>query len=134
MNSLPLLPQNTVQSKISRISLTGNEYFTNEQIQQMMVLKSGSIFTKEQFELDLKNLIRNYQKEGFLNSRIDKTEKTYNFDSTEVSLSIHLEEGKQVFIGRILFEGNKAFTTDKLLSLMFTKTGRILNTATLNQD
>lgn len=100
----------------------------------MIALKSGSTLIKEQLELDLKNIIKNYQKEGFLNCKISGVEEEYNFDSSTVSIDIGLEEGKQVLIGDIVFQGNKLFDSPALLRMMFTKSGKVLDVSVLSQD
>jgi outer membrane protein insertion porin family len=100
----------------------------------MLVLKTGSDFSKEQFELDLKNIISNYQNDGFLDCLIKNTEEQYNFDSSSVSLSVTIDEGKQVLIGDIVFEGNKSITTPSLLDKMFTKKDKVLDAVTLSRD
>ncbi len=100
----------------------------------MLVLKTGSDFSKEQFELDLKNIISNYQNDGFLDCSIKNTEEQYNFDSSSVSLSAAIDEGKQVLIGDIVFEGNKSIATPSLLNKMFTKKDKVLDAVTLSRD
>lgn len=100
----------------------------------MFVLKTGSDFSKEQFELDLKNIISNYQNDGFLDCSIKNTEEQYNFDSSNVSLSVTIEEGKQVLIGEIVFEGNKSIPAPALLDKMFTKKDKVLDAVTLSRD
>jgi outer membrane protein assembly complex protein YaeT len=122
------------QPRISKITFTGNEYFDDNQLASWLALKPGSIFVKEQLDLDIKNIIRNYQSNGFLNCRIEKLTEDYNFDSSGVSLEIEVTEGKQVLIGEILFQGNKVFTDRELSNIMFTRSGRVLNNFTLNQD
>lgn len=100
----------------------------------MFVLKTGSDFSKEQFELDLKNIISNYQNDGYLDCSIKNTEEQYNFDSSLVSLSVAIDEGNQVLIGDIVFEGNKSITTPSLLDKMFTKKDKVLDAVTLSRD
>lgn len=100
----------------------------------MIALKQGSQFSNEQFDQDLKNIISNYEREGFLNCSIVKAEKEYDSDSSYVSLVVGLNEGTQVYIGKISIEGNKFFDTKYLQSVMFTKVGKVFDENTLNQD
>ena len=100
----------------------------------MIVSKPGGEFVKEQFDLDLKNIISNYQSDGYLNCSITNVSEKYNFDSSGISLSVSIEEGKQTLIGEIIFEGNKIFSTRNLMSLMYTKVGKVLDAGTLNND
>ncbi len=123
-----------VKTKISKISFSGNDYYSSSQLANMLVLKTGGDFSKEQFELDLKNIISNYQNDGFLDCTIKNSEEQYNFDSSSVSLSVAIDEGKQVLIGDIVFEGNKSVTTSSLLNKMFTKKDKVLDAVTLGRD
>lgn len=100
----------------------------------MIVSKQKGEYINEQFSLDIKNIISNYQKEGFLNCSVNKIEKSYNLDSTSITLSLNIEEGQQVLIGEIIFEGSKAFTSSELTNAMYTKTGNALDGVSLNRD
>jgi outer membrane protein insertion porin family len=127
-------PQETIPTKISSIDFNGNEYFTSNQLQEMIVLKPGAVYSDAQFDLDLKNIIDNYQRAGLIDCRIEKWEKSYNFDSSGISLSVNIQEGKQVQIGEIVFEGNKTISSLSLLNNMYTKAGKVLDQGSLNQD
>jgi outer membrane protein insertion porin family len=119
---------------VSAISFSGNEFFSSNQLQNLGILKPGLPYTNDQFELDMKNLLLNYQQEGFLDCRIDKVEKEYNFDSSGITLHIKIIEGPKILIGEIIFEGNRIYTTSVLKKNIFTKPGDALDTRTLNQD
>ena len=119
---------------VSSISFTGNDFFSSNQLQNLGILKPGVPYSNDQFELDMKNLILNYQQEGYLDCRIDKVEKEYNFDSSGISLRIKITEGSKVLIGEVIFEGNRIYKTSVLKKNIFTKPGDALDTRTLNQD
>ena len=122
------------QTKVYKLAFNGNEYFTDDQLQNMLILKFDAVFSEDQLDLDLQNIVKNYQNEGYLNCKISKVEEEYNYDSSRVSISAQITEGKQVEIGKIIFEGNKTFSSDKLLQLMYTKKGKVLEASALNQD
>lgn len=121
-------------SKVDKIEFKGNEYFSGKEIQNFMTVKAGSAFSEIQFELDLKNIIQNYQKAGYINCKITGSTKEYNFDSSDVSLFVNIEEGKQVFTGEVIFEGNKLYKTPYLESIIDTKPGKVLDASVLNRD
>lgn len=100
----------------------------------MMFQKEGSLFSPEQLELDVRNIITNYQKEGFIECEIDKLVKYYNFDSSKIDLSISIKEGSKILIGEIIIEGNKIIPKSALQKLMDTEPGKVLKQETLNQD
>lgn len=122
------------ETKISVITFEGNSFYSSNQLQNMIVSKSGGSFVKEQLSLDLKNIIENYQGDGYLDCSIKSTSEKYNFDSSGISINVIIDEGKQTVIGEIIFEGNKNLKTSELRKLMFTKTGKVLDDAALNND
>lgn len=121
-------------TKVSKINFEGNDYFSSSQLENMVVSKPGAAFTYEQLEQDIKNIISNYQKEGYLDCTIQSTKTEFNFDSSSVIIDIGIKENIQTLIGEIIFEGNKFYTTKFLADIMFTKTGKVLDEVTLNQD
>ncbi len=122
------------ETKISSITFEGNSFYSSNQLQNMIVSKPGGDFVKEQLTLDLKNIIENYQNDGYLDCAIKSSSEKYNFDSSGVSIDIAIDEGRQTVIGEIIFEGNKNLSTPALENIMFTKTGKVLDAAALNND
>jgi len=120
--------------KISKINLLGNSYFSDAQLLNMLVSKPGVIYTIEQFNLDLKNIIRNYGQAGYLDAKITFVTDEYSFDSSLITISAGIDEGKQSTIGEIVFEGNKVFKAKYLRDIMYTKPGKVFDTGTLNGD
>ncbi len=119
---------------VSAITFSGNDFFSSNQLLNLGILKPSVAYSNDQFELDMKNLILNYQQEGFLDCRVEKVEKEYNFDSSAISLHIKISEGPKILVGKIVFEGNKIFKSGILRKSIFTKPGEALDTRTLNQD
>ncbi len=103
-------------------------------MKDMMFQKEGSLFSQEQLDLDIRNIITNYQKEGFIECEIDKLVKYYNFDSSKIDLSIGIKEGSKILIGEIIIEGNKIIPKSVLQKLMDTEPGKVLKQEILNQD
>jgi len=130
--SLPLFSQQT--ARINSFEITGNDFFSDKEIHNFVASKPGSIFSMQQFELDQRYIIKVYQDNGFMDCRITNSGYEYNFDSTEVSLTLSLEEGSRVLIGDIVLEGNKLFTTTYLKDNMETQPGGVLNSLELNND
>lgn len=124
----------TEQTKISSIDFSGNSYFSSRELLSFIASKPGSVYSSQQFELDLRNIIKNYQDNGYTDCRITQNTPEYNFDSSAVSLNVKIDEGPQALIGELIITGNKLFTSDQLKNSIDTKTGKILNPVTLNAD
>ena len=65
-------------TRISRIDFTGNDFYSSNNILEMMNQKQGLIYSPKQLELDLQNIIKNYQQAGFLNFTISKKKHCHN--------------------------------------------------------
>lgn len=123
-----------VITRVGDISFTGNSHFSNRELLGFISTKENSAFSPQQFELDLKNIIVNYQNTGFVNCLIEEETKEYNFDSSLIRLSVKINEGSRVLIGDITFEGNKLFKSTYLKEIISTKEGSVLNAQSLNND
>jgi len=132
LHTLPLFSQST--ARISSFEITGNDFFSDKEIHNFIASKPGSVFSMQQYELDQRYIIKVFQDNGFMDCRIITSGYEYNFDSTEVSLTLSLEEGSRVVIGDIVLEGNKLFTTSYLKDNMETQPGDVLNSLELNND
>jgi outer membrane protein insertion porin family len=128
-----ILSQN-IQSKIGQINFTGNTYYSDEVIKNMLVSKPGNLYSTQQFEIDLQNVIKNYQKEGFINCSIENIENKYSSDSSAIELAFSIQEGSRVPIGEIIIEGNRKIPTKELIKNFFSKIGNYLEVDVLNQD
>ena len=122
------------QTKVSKINYEGNSYYSDKNLNGFITLKEGYIFSENQFELDLKNILTNYRSAGFLDCIITGTEKQYNFDSTSVDISITMDEGRQVLTGEIIITGNTLFSTKYIKDNMETREGEVLDEVKLDAD
>lgn len=137
--TLLLIMQITILSQekapiISELEFTGNDFFSAKELNGFIVSRQGTPFTKQQYELDLKNIIRVYQENGFLDCSIPENRVIYNSDSSEVILYSLISEGSRSVIGKINIEGARLFTAAQIKENIDTKEGNVLNTITLNND
>ncbi|HMQ80280.1 MAG TPA: POTRA domain-containing protein [Ignavibacteria bacterium] len=124
----------TEQARITSIDFAGNSFFSNGELNGFIASKPGTIYSPLQFELDLKNILKNYNDNGFTDCRIKSSKAEFNFDSSGVTLSAEIEEGPKVLIGEIQISGNRLFSTELLKNSIDTKTGTVLNSLTLSAD
>lgn len=122
------------QTKISSIDFSGNSFFSSRELLGFIASKPGTIYSPQQFELDLRNIIKNYQDNGYTDCQINSTEAEYNFDSSSVTLNLKIDEGPQALIGEINVSGNRLFSAEQIKNSIDTKIGAVLNSFTLNAD
>src|SRR5437660_60677 len=125
-------PQN--KTTVNKVSFSGNYYFNDDKLLTLIASHPGAVFIPEQFNLDIKNILNNYRKEGFLNVQLKDKSISYNSDSSSVNLFLNLNEGEQLTIGKITINGNKIIPTSDILTSMFTKEGKVFDSNTLQQD
>ncbi|NOS86121.1 MAG: BamA/TamA family outer membrane protein [Ignavibacteria bacterium] len=119
---------------MSSIDFSGNSFFSSRELLGFIASRPGTVYSPPQFELDLRNIIKNYQDNGYTDCRVSRTNAEYNFDSSGVTIDVKIEEGPQVLIGEINISGNKLFSTEQIQKNIDTKTGEVLNSITLNAD
>lgn len=122
------------QSKIGSVDISGNDYFTDYEIQNMMVSKKDGTLREEQFNLDLKTIRDKYKSSGFLFMKFDKASKNFSEDSAIVDISLEIKEGSRINIGTIEIKGNRIFSDEEILNLFSSKKGSVLNDNLLNED
>jgi len=122
------------QAIINSVSFEGNDYLSTSDLLTSMVSRRDKVFNQNQFQLDLKSIINKYKEYGYLFAKIKKTGLTFTSDSSTVDISISIEEGKKIIIGKLNFSGNSALKTSEILNIFETKTGDLLTGNTLNND
>jgi len=122
------------QTKIASLDISGNDFFSASEIQNLMVSKKDGNFREEQFRLDLKTIRDKYKSAGFLFAKFTQDETRFTDDSSFVDIKLRIDEGKKVLVGKIDIQGNTSLTKEKLLKGFVTKPGENLNDNALNED
>jgi outer membrane protein insertion porin family len=122
------------QTKVGSIDFSGNTHYSTRELKSFLITKENSVYSSQQFDLDLKNIITNYQNAGYINCSITGSSAVFNFDSSLVNLTVTINEGSLATVGEIIFEGNRLFSTSYLKEIIDTKQGDVLNTGSLNND
>ncbi|MCX7878281.1 MAG: BamA/TamA family outer membrane protein [Ignavibacteria bacterium] len=116
------------QPVIGNISVSGNSFFSYREITNMMNSNEGKIYNHDQLKLDLQNIIGSYQKAGFINCYVNYLNISFSDDSSEVYISIDINEGNRIKIGEIVINGNKLLSKQDILNeLEDIKPGEILD-------
>ena len=128
----------SIEFKVTKIVITGNEYFNEAAVRRVMLTNTPGLFRKGSFQAEIFNgditAIQNlYNYNGFLDAHIAHE---LIFDSTEkeVKINIDITEGKQTFVNEIQFIGNKLFTSDFLKDKMTTQLNEPFDKRKLDVD
>jgi outer membrane protein insertion porin family len=98
------------------IVIEGNDEIDEEDIENVITVKSRQILNLEKIKSDVGNIRNLYHDKGFLNAEVDyKIETKHDKD---VHVVFMISEHRKLRIKTISFEGNKAFTDDELKDMM----------------
>ncbi len=126
---------------IKQVLITGTDELDEQEIRDAASIMSNSILNPARLNEAVQRINELYKSKGYYNT---KTAADISYPSeNEAKVTFRIEEGKKIFIGDILFEGNNAFDDGDLNSIIetsewnwlswITETG-VLKMDLLNQD
>ncbi|MGB3017563.1 MAG: POTRA domain-containing protein, partial [Ignavibacteria bacterium] len=92
-----------------------------------MVTKKGALFSPEQFTTDLMTIRSRYKNDGYLFVKFNNSGLSYNEDSSLVDITISIDEGQVVTLGKIDINGNTELKDAQILSALNIGSGDVLN-------
>lgn len=92
-----------------------------------------SKYVPSEFQDDLKELVKVYNREGFRDFRV-VGDSLYTIDPKRIGLKIKLYEGDPYYYGNINFVGNKKYTNEQLQAVLNIKKGDLYNEEKFNQN
>ena len=127
---------------LRRVRLSGGiSVFEDEEIEEVITAKRGSILNINVIQNDIDRIIEMYKEENYHSVKADY--KIYDLKGNQADLEYIIDEGEKFRIEKIQFEGNEAFsdkelkkqmmTSEKSLFSWFTSAGD-LNEDNLEQD
>jgi outer membrane protein insertion porin family len=116
---------------------SGNHWaFEDEEIEEVITAKRGSILNINVIQNDIDRIIELYKDDNFHNVKVDY--KIFERKDNQADLEYIIDEGEKFKIEKIQFEGNKAFSDKELKKQMATAEENILSWFTsagdLNED
>ena len=101
------------QYKIGTVKIEGNKLFTLAQLQKLLKMTSGKVFTPDGLNKDTKALEDYYGGRGYLDTRIN-TKRDANVETGQLDILYTLQEGELTYIEKINIRGNTK-TKDKVI-------------------
>jgi len=120
---------------IEKISFSGMFRLTTkeEKLKEQIKSREGQYLDYPKLAEDLRILQKMYEKIGYGAAKIDyklESDKATN----KVKINFSIVEGQRVRIKKILVEGNSAFSDDRILKLLKTKSAWFFNAGVLKED
>ncbi|HMS63617.1 MAG TPA: outer membrane protein assembly factor BamA [Ignavibacteria bacterium] len=102
--------------RISKVEITGNDEFSVDDINEKINMVAGEVVSDQKLKDIEYNLEKNYAEEGYglADVKVDKLISAGN----EALIRIKINEGKELSVNSIKFEGNKSISTSDLKSAM----------------
>jgi len=131
----------TEKPTIRRIEVTGNRLYDDEEVEESLNIRTGSILNVYMIRSNLRRIESLYREKNYHNVQVDY--EIHPLDNNQADLEFIIDEGEKVRIREIRFVGNDAYSEDDLKDLMktsekgfwswITASGE-LNQEDLNQD
>lgn len=126
---------------LREVQITGNKAIDTKDIRDAIDLKPFGVFKPGAIKEAEAKIIKMYHDKGFYDVKVQG--KVVDLPSKDKGIRIKVEEGKKVFIKKILFSGNKAYKDSVLRDQMSTQQegwlswimdDNLLDSAKLEQD
>ncbi len=101
---------------IKRIIYEGNKHIKTKDLEKITELKPDTILNLDKINLALERIDFLYKEKGYYDTKVDFTIKPIS--KNEVEVIFHIKEGEKVYIKKIEFVGNKAFSDEQLKKLL----------------
>ena len=95
--------------RYERTEIEGNDGLDSDDIEKKVSLVRGQVLPPNEFLKIRRDVEKLYQDEGFLLATVKVTTEPVDTASARVVLIIDVDEGKEVQVAGIMFEGNEAF-------------------------
>ena len=124
---------------ISRIYFRGLKHVKKSKLmkemrnQQPSVGKAG-VYYPESMEQDNEIILKKLRSKGYLDAQVAEWIVELTDKGLSLEIIIPIEEGRQVKIQEVYFEGNEAFSRRKLLRKLANRPGRALNEPELEEE
>ncbi|MDP8238718.1 MAG: outer membrane protein assembly factor BamA [Candidatus Hatepunaea meridiana] len=119
--------------KIKKITFADNEAFSDKKLRKQLkntrqksLFRSGE-FHRDKFDEDLDVLMDFYREQGYRDARIVSDTSWYSDDLKRVFIDITVEEGQQLYFGKVEFSGSDLFNDDELRRQLLFRSGDIFN-------
>ena len=119
---------------IRSITIHGNHVFSEREIGDVMLLRTGDRYSPKQFSHDIKSIQDFYSRNGFFFAEVNGDSSRMATDSSSIDIVLNIDEGKQVSIGMLRIDSCTIFTQEDILKQFETHVGGFLQSDLLEAD
>jgi outer membrane protein insertion porin family len=104
---------------VREVSFEGNQEIKTEELREKAAIRVGVLYNPVEVQRGQEAIREKYEEEGFFGVTISpRTERTPEGD---IRIVFRIDEGKKMYIDRIVIEGNQALTAKQIKDSMATK-------------
>jgi outer membrane protein insertion porin family len=104
--------------RFERVEITGNDEIDEEEIGKKITLVKGQVIPPAEIVRIRKEIRKLYESEGFLLAEVEISTENVDTSGNRVVLNVEIDEGSEVEVEAIMFEGNAAFDDSDLRGAM----------------
>lgn len=105
---------------VAEVKIEGNEALEEEELESTLGVRPRTIYDPEKVRRGIQAAKRLYEEKGYLDAKIEaETEPTDR--EGEIVLRYRIDQGEEIRIGSIEFEGNEEFSDRELRGVMMTR-------------
>ena len=119
------------QQRVGNVKLDGNEHVKAEELLPLLNTESGQLFSPRNVSGDRDAIFTSYLTRGFDRAQVDIEEHEEDNDPSEVDVTFHITEGRQVFVRNVLITGLHYTRPDTIAKAITLHPGDPLNQAAL---
>lgn len=102
-------------SEVGAIKFKGNKSFSHQHLAQIVQVKPKQEISDAALEEEVRALENFYKSQGFFAATV---EKSIGMVNNKKIITFHINEGERAIIGAVTIQGNRAFPTSRLTSLL----------------
>jgi outer membrane protein insertion porin family len=106
---------------IREILITGSDAYDDEEIKKEMTIKPGSNFNVFKIKREVRRIESMFKEKDYHNVVV--TYKIEPLENNQANLQIIIEQGEEVLVQKIEFQGNKMFSNEELQDLKMKQPG-----------
>jgi outer membrane protein insertion porin family len=107
---------------VNRVAYEGNHKVTDDQLRPELQLRPRAVFTPALAESDRQRILGLYAKRGYYDTTVEP--KIIRLDQNRVDVVFQVNDGSATLVSKIVINGNKAFSEDRLSEVINSREAR----------
>ncbi|MFL5280134.1 MAG: outer membrane protein assembly factor BamA [Rhodopila sp.] len=107
---------------VNRVAFEGNHKLSDDQLRSTIQLRPRAVFTSPVADADRQAILNAYAKKGYYDATVEP--KIIRLEQNRVDVVFQINDGSATLISKIVVNGNKAFSEDRLSEVITSRESR----------